>query len=928
MPSLFIDIEARYAQFRDAMDKIGKDGEAAAKRIKSSFSGLKGEVGEFGSGLRGVVENLSGLSLGGELGLGALGGVAAALGGVALAVKNTADQADALGKLAQKTGSTTEELSKLQYAASLSDVTNEKLSSGLRVLSKNMTETAAGTGEAKAAFEALGLTQRIQNGEFASSADLLTAVAQKFSEMEDGAGKTALALKIFGDAGADLIPLLNAGADGLASMADEAERFGVVISGDLARKSEQFNDNITRLATIARGVTVEIGSALIPALADLLQNFLDGTRIAGGFWNSVYNFGLRIDPFKSLSENLNDAKKTIEQTEAALRRMQETGKSMTITPEGQIFTKDKAESELKLAQQRREFLQQQQVTDALKNPEENMDPRDRTLARLKEEERRKKAIADNAATSRALGAKAGGSGAAASDPSRAILKNQIDQVEKSIQEEQELLASRNKMLERYNQEGYLSFKEFYETRTALQQEALDKTLASYDQEVTLLTQRLSKVKDEKERLEVERSISDVQAKRNKVEKTYSEQATSLWFDQKKAAEQYERQLMDITTTLLELQGRSSEVSVIKFEQQTKDIRTKLTTEATSTSSDEESRRKAQYALEQLDAAKNLAVAQSESNRLRQEAEEIQRRLDTTEKRLSIDRQAGVITELDMMTKVGEARTQSVEQLKSIAVQMENVARISEDKRMIQTAEEFKLRVDELSLSANVLGNKLEGIFKESFTDSFADVISGTKSISEAFNSMANSILQSVNRIIAQNIAETIFGQLTKGFGGAGGGGGLSGILGSIFGGGGGGPTILPSGPMPEVAALLMAKGGAFDTGGSLTKYAKGGVFGDEPFTAFATGGVVTSPTLFKYAQGGAMQNGLMGEAGPEAILPLQRGADGKLGVKLHDSFGGGGDNINVNFNVHGVTDADSFRRSQGQILGRLNAAVGRGRRNV
>ena len=59
--------------------------------------------------------------------------------------------------------------------------------------------------------------------------------------------------------------------------------------------------------------------------------------------------------------------------------------------------------------------------------------------------------------------------------------------------------------------------------------------------------------------------------------------------------------------------------------------------------------------------------------------------------------------------------------------------------------------------------------------------------------------------------------------------------------------------------------------------------------AFAAGGIVNSPTLFKFANG----TGLMGEAGPEAIMPLSRGSDGKLGVKA----AGGGNVININTSV-------------------------------
>lgn len=91
-----------------------------------------------------------------------------------------------------------------------------------------------------------------------------------------------------------------------------------------------------------------------------------------------------------------------------------------------------------------------------------------------------------------------------------------------------------------------------------------------------------------------------------------------------------------------------------------------------------------------------------------------------------------------------------------------------------------------------------------------------------------------------------------------------------------------------------AKGGAFSKpmGGTISTYAKGGMFDEyaaggafaaNKITPFAKGSafsntVVSSPTLFKFASGGAMQTGLMGEAGPEAVLPLKRGPDGRLGV--------------------------------------------------
>ena len=105
--------------------------------------------------------------------------------------------------------------------------------------------------------------------------------------------------------------------------------------------------------------------------------------------------------------------------------------------------------------------------------------------------------------------------------------------------------------------------------------------------------------------------------------------------------------------------------------------------------------------------------------------------------------------------------------------------------------------------------------------------------------------------------------------------------------------------------------------GGITPFAKGGVPGH--VVPFASGGVVSTPSYFP--MGGNV--GLMGEAGAEAILPLQRAADGRLGV----AASGGGGAVNVVFNVT-TQDAASFRKSEAQVTGMLARAVSRGTRTL
>lgn len=102
----------------------------------------------------------------------------------------------------------------------------------------------------------------------------------------------------------------------------------------------------------------------------------------------------------------------------------------------------------------------------------------------------------------------------------------------------------------------------------------------------------------------------------------------------------------------------------------------------------------------------------------------------------------------------------------------------------------------------------------------------------------------------------------------------------------------------------------------LLPFAKGGVVGADRL--FAGGGVLASPSYFPMSSG---RIGLAGEAGAEAILPLSRGADGRLGVAAD----GGGAATTVNVTIQ-TADAGSFRKSEAQVTAALARAVARGRR--
>jgi phage-related minor tail protein len=102
-------------------------------------------------------------------------------------------------------------------------------------------------------------------------------------------------------------------------------------------------------------------------------------------------------------------------------------------------------------------------------------------------------------------------------------------------------------------------------------------------------------------------------------------------------------------------------------------------------------------------------------------------------------------------------------------------------------------------------------------------------------------------------------------------------------------------------------------------FENGAAFSSGRVQAFAKGGVVSQATNFPMRGG----MGLMGEAGPEAIMPLARGSDGKLGVR----GAGGGGTVNVTMNIS-TPDVAGFQRSKAQIAAQYSRALARGQRNL
>lgn len=249
------------------------------------------DTAAFSDGLTKANARLASFGKAMKVGLVAAGAAAtAAIGGMGMAVKGTIDAADEMAKASKAIGVPIEELSRLRYAADLSGVSFQSLQNGVKRLSMNMSDALAGTGEGAKAFEQLGISVTGADGKLKSSSAVMQEIADKFAAMPDGAEKTALAMRLFGKAGADMIPLLTGGSEALGNLMNEADRFGQVFTEKMGAQAEQFNDNMSRLKGAFANVAAEIAQRVLPYLAQFSDWLVANAPAIGNVIASVFEF--------------------------------------------------------------------------------------------------------------------------------------------------------------------------------------------------------------------------------------------------------------------------------------------------------------------------------------------------------------------------------------------------------------------------------------------------------------------------------------------------------------------------------------------------------------------------------------------------------------------------------------------------------------
>lgn len=205
------------------------------------------------------------------------------------AVEKTAEFGEKMELLSIKTGVSVEEIQKLSYAATLSGSSADDMKMALTHLSRAVENAKDGSEEAQKHFQKLGIS--MDDVRTKSPDELFKLMADRIKEIGPGSKATALAMQILGRSGANMIPTLIEGREGLEELGEELVDFGGLMDKEATHGAHEFADNLQRVHAIAEGLEHELAGPLIEALNPLLKDMFEWVKLNREF------IGLRVRTF-------------------------------------------------------------------------------------------------------------------------------------------------------------------------------------------------------------------------------------------------------------------------------------------------------------------------------------------------------------------------------------------------------------------------------------------------------------------------------------------------------------------------------------------------------------------------------------------------------------------------------------------------------
>lgn len=957
MPELFVDIVARFAQFQKGLNTIQKDVE-----------GFKAKLEHAGSKFEGAFKFAE---------------KAAAIAGIGLGIHEFTEEIlqsieamDQLGKAAQRTGIAVDELSALKFIASLEEIDFDTLIHGIEKFNRAIDE---GSG----AFHRLGLDPE----ELKDPQEALEAVAEKFSQLKDGSAKTALAIALFGRAGAQLIPILNKGKEGFEELRESAEKLGLIRTPDQIQQAQKFEEAMHKIAGAGRGLKESIANFLLPSLTAVAEAFVEGAEKGGIFLGVLESLAVasKVIFFGRAKSPIQDQKQEIEDATRELQRLldlrERVDKGAHIRPEALAqLDKNIREKQVALASLVTGLNNLERPKNDKPDPKAKFQPDELSAVRLQNAIEAAKQEAEQAQQIEDIAFARGESSIAEHfkrrlditkhgfDLELAATRHAIAEAKQELEdadEENQRKPIRARIEKLQGKEALLQAARKFapdisDKQQQQAQEAFNDSIEDQNIELLKQTGRLH------DAAEAQSTLNSARVRGNKLAQEPGGE-DSEGFKNFKRLQQLSLAHADLAENLIDQATETSNLTSKEEEANTAYIEAGRGLDAYATMLDAINKAKRESVAETLrlvKAEEDLVFATTEAGTPEREAglarvhakraaagrtvaetspkETASLVFSEADKKTQIEfekvalkeeeiqnrRIAGEITEQQAVLETDRVRQQSIDTLREmLKVEQDLALQSGKDEDLIR-ATQTALALQRLEKSANETSKQMQNVFEDGLIDPLAEFIEGTKTAGDAFADFARNVARSISQIAAKNLAQAIFGtfggNMTEGSSTPGGvsgfsailGGILSSIAGSVAGGGlsgasrtAGGAATVPGGyDIPQNYTA-----GGLPVGTNYKYFADGGIMtplGPLPLKRYAYGGIANSPQLAMFGEGRK----------PEAYVPLPDGRS--IPVTMQGVHPAGAVTSNVVMNIS-TPDAQSFRRSQGQITTEIALAARR-----
>lgn len=233
---------------------LGKSFNGPLGNISSKFTTFGTTLGTIGNKIGSFGKSFAPVSAG-------AGALIAATGALAIKAAGAGDRID---KMSQKVGLSRKSFQEMDFVMSQSGANIESLQTGMKTLTKQISNASTGTKSSEEAFKKLGVSVTNSDGSLRNQEDVMWDTIKALQGMDNQTEKARLASQLFGRAGTELMPLLNQEAGSLDKLRNKANDLGLVMSDDAVDASVEFTDTMDQLKRALAAAGARIGAALLP----------------------------------------------------------------------------------------------------------------------------------------------------------------------------------------------------------------------------------------------------------------------------------------------------------------------------------------------------------------------------------------------------------------------------------------------------------------------------------------------------------------------------------------------------------------------------------------------------------------------------------------------------------------------------------------